>query len=104
MSRHLSTAVDAIARVGDTITYRLALDLRGGLTRNVQVQDVLPGGMAVVDMVSINGDTTAAYTPPAGGPGSNFAYAPINCRQCARGRSNRHPDVDHRRRRQRSLR
>ena len=70
--------MDAIARVGDTITYRLAIDLRGGLTRNVQVQDVLPGGMAFVDMVSINGDTTAAYTPPASGPGSNFAYAPIN--------------------------
>ncbi|MGB5615415.1 MAG: isopeptide-forming domain-containing fimbrial protein, partial [Desulfobacterales bacterium] len=74
----LSTAVDAIARVGDTITYRLALNLRGGLTRNVQVQDALPGGMAVVDMVSINGDTTAAYTSPATGPGSNFAYAPIS--------------------------
>ena len=73
----LSTAADAIARVGDTITYRLALDLRGGLTRNLQVQDVLPGGMAVVDTVSINGDTSAAYTPPAAGPGSNFAYAPI---------------------------
>ena len=73
----LSTAVDAIARVGDTITYRLSLDLRGGLTSNVQVQDVLPTGMAFVDVVSINGDTTADYTAPAGGPGSNFAYAPI---------------------------
>ena len=73
----LSTAVDAIARVGDTITYRLSLDLRGGLISNVQVQDVLPTGMAFVDVVSINGDTTADYTSPAGGPGSNFAYAPI---------------------------
>ncbi len=73
----LSTAVDAIARVGDTITYRLSLDLRGGLTSNVQVQDVLPAGMAFVDVVSINGDTTADYTSPVSGPGSNFAYAPI---------------------------
>ena len=73
----LSTAVDAIARVGDTITYRLSLDLRGGLTSDVRVQDVLPTGMAFVDLVSINGDTTADYTAPAVGPGSNFAYAPI---------------------------
>ena len=73
----LSTAVDAIARVGDTITYRLSLDLRGGLTSDVRVQDVLPTGMAFVDVVSINGDTTADYTAPAGGPGSNFAYVPI---------------------------
>jgi uncharacterized repeat protein (TIGR01451 family) len=43
----LSTAIDAIARVGDTITYRLALNLRGGLTRNVSVQDVLPVGMVL---------------------------------------------------------
>ena len=73
----LSTAIDAIARVGDTITYRLALNLRGGLTRNVSVQDVLPVGMAFVDIVRINGDTTPDYTPPASGPGSNFSYAPI---------------------------
>ncbi|MEE8305620.1 MAG: hypothetical protein V3R81_00065, partial [Gammaproteobacteria bacterium] len=73
----LSTATDGISRVGDTITYRLALDLRGGLTSNVQVEDVLPTGMAFFDVVSINGDTTADYTPPASGPGSNFAYAPI---------------------------
>ncbi|MGD9007846.1 MAG: isopeptide-forming domain-containing fimbrial protein, partial [Desulfobacteraceae bacterium] len=73
----LSTAVDAIVRVGDTVTYRLALDLRGGMTRNLQVQDTLPGGMAFVDVVEINGDTTADYAPPASGAGSNFAYAPI---------------------------
>ena len=74
----LSTAVDAIARVGDTVTYRLALALRGGVTRSLVVQDVLPGGMAFVDTVRINGDTTAAYTPPAAGAGSNFAYAAIS--------------------------
>ncbi len=73
----LSTAVDAIARVGDTVTYRLALNLRGGVTRNLQVQDTLPGGMAFVDVVQINGDATADYTAPVSGAGSNFAYAPI---------------------------
>jgi len=72
-----STAVDAIARVGDAVTYRLALDMRGGLTRNVVVTDVLPTGMAFVETVSINFDTTADYTPPAGGAGSNFAYGTI---------------------------
>ena len=73
----LSTAADAIARIGDTITYRLALSLRGGMTRNVQVVDTMPAGMAFVDVVRINGDTTADYTPPGSGAGSNFAYAPI---------------------------
>lgn len=73
-----STAGDAIARVGDIITYRLALNLSGGLTRNLRVSDTLPGGMAFADIVSINGDTTAAYTPPSSGAGSNFAYAPIS--------------------------
>jgi uncharacterized repeat protein (TIGR01451 family)/fimbrial isopeptide formation D2 family protein len=73
----LSTDVDAIVRVGDIVTYSLALDLRGGLTRNLQVQDTLPGGMAFVDVVRINGDTTADYSPPASGAGSNFTYAPI---------------------------
>jgi uncharacterized repeat protein (TIGR01451 family)/fimbrial isopeptide formation D2 family protein len=76
-SAPLSTATDAIVRIGDTVTYRLALTLRGGLTRNVVVQDVLPAGMVFVDVVSINGDTAPDYTPPASGSGSNFAYAPI---------------------------
>ena len=73
-----STAADAVARIGDFITYRLTLNLSGGLTRNLQVQDILPGGMVFVDTVSINGDTTANYTSPVTGPGSNFAYAPIS--------------------------
>ncbi|RJQ76458.1 MAG: DUF11 domain-containing protein [Desulfobacteraceae bacterium] len=73
----LSTAVDAIARVGDVITYRLALNLSGGLTRNLVVQDTIPGGMAFAGTVSINGDPNADYTPPASGAGSNFSYAPI---------------------------
>jgi large repetitive protein len=58
----LSTASDAIARVGDIITYRLALNLRGGLTRSVRVEDLLPTGMAFLEVVSINGDTSAPFT------------------------------------------
>jgi len=73
----LSTATDAIVRVGDTVTYRLALNIQEGVTRQVSVQDVLPAGLQFVDVVSINGDTTASYTPPASGAGSNFSYAPI---------------------------
>ncbi|WP_053549449.1 SdrD B-like domain-containing protein [Desulfuromonas soudanensis] len=73
----LSTAVDAVARVGDTLTYRLALTLRGGLSRSVAVQDLLPAGMAFVETLSINGDAAADYAPPASGAGSNFVYAPI---------------------------
>ena len=74
----LSTADDAIARVGDIVTYRLALTLRGGLTRSVRAEDLLPAGMAFVDTVRINGDESAPFTPPVSGPGSNFAYAPIS--------------------------
>jgi uncharacterized repeat protein (TIGR01451 family)/fimbrial isopeptide formation D2 family protein len=73
----LSNATDAIVRVGDTVTYRLALNIQEGLTRQVTVQDVLPAGMQFVDVVSINGDATASYTAPASGAGSNFSYAPI---------------------------
>ncbi|MDO8988390.1 MAG: isopeptide-forming domain-containing fimbrial protein [Sideroxyarcus sp.] len=72
-----STATDAIVRVGDTVTYRLALNVQEGLTRNVTVQDVLPGGLQFVDVVSINGDTIASYSAPGSGAGSNFSYAPI---------------------------
>jgi len=70
-------AGDATVRIGDIATYRLALTLQEGLTRNVAVTDVLPAGMVFVDVVSINGDTVADYTSPASGVGSNFAYATI---------------------------
>lgn len=68
---------DAIVRVGDTITYQLSLNLQEGTTRNVNVQDVLPAGLSVVDIVSINGDTIADYTAPGAGAGSNFSYSDI---------------------------
>jgi len=72
-----STAADSVVRIGDFITYRLALNLSGGLTQNLAVRDTLPDGMAFVETVSINSDTTAAYTPPGSGSGSNFSYAAI---------------------------
>jgi uncharacterized repeat protein (TIGR01451 family)/fimbrial isopeptide formation D2 family protein len=73
----LSTAADATVRVGDTVTFELALNLQEGVTQQVAVQDVLPAGMAFVEVVSINDDFVADYTPPASGEGSNFSYEPI---------------------------
>jgi uncharacterized repeat protein (TIGR01451 family)/fimbrial isopeptide formation D2 family protein len=72
-----STADDAVARVGDIITYRLAANLSGGLTGNLRIEDELPSGMVFIETVSINTDTAAPYEPPASGAGSNFSYASI---------------------------
>jgi len=72
-----NTATDAVARVGDIITYRLGINLSGGLTRNLLIRDTLPGGMAFAGTVSINGDTAVDYTAPSSGAGSNFSYASI---------------------------
>jgi uncharacterized repeat protein (TIGR01451 family)/fimbrial isopeptide formation D2 family protein len=63
---------DAIVRVGDIITYQLTLTLRGGQTSNVSIQDTLDPGLAFVDVVSINGDTTAPYSSAG-----VFTYADI---------------------------
>jgi len=68
---------DATVRIGDSVTYQLTLNLQEGTTRNVTVQDVLPAGLAFVDIVSINGDAVADYTTPASGAGSNFSYATL---------------------------
>ena len=72
-----STAGDATLRVADIVTYRLELNLQEGTNSAVVVNDVLPTGLAFVDIVSINGDSTASYTPPASGVGSNFSYTSI---------------------------
>ncbi|MCW8987387.1 MAG: isopeptide-forming domain-containing fimbrial protein [Gammaproteobacteria bacterium] len=66
--------LDGIVRVGDTVTYQLSLNLQEGTTRSVNVQDVLPAGLEFVEIVSINGDTIADYSPPGG---SNFSYSTI---------------------------
>jgi len=74
----LSTNNDSIARVGDTVSYRLQVILQEGLTRNVVISDTLPAGLTFVDIVSINTDITADYDPPlVGDPGSNFSYATL---------------------------
>lgn len=72
-----STATDAQARVGDIVTYTLGVNLSGGLTSSLVITDQLPSGMVFLETVSINGDTTAPYTAPASGAGSNFSYAAI---------------------------
>jgi len=71
----LSTALDSTVRIGDTVTYRLAVNIQEGTTESVEIVDALPAGMAFVDVVSINGDTTASYDPPGSGSGSNFSYS-----------------------------
>jgi uncharacterized repeat protein (TIGR01451 family)/fimbrial isopeptide formation D2 family protein len=57
----LSTEDDAIARVGDIITYELTLTLREGRTRNVSITDVLDPGLAFVEVVSINAGANFTY-------------------------------------------
>ncbi|NNJ51528.1 MAG: DUF11 domain-containing protein, partial [Gammaproteobacteria bacterium] len=73
----LSTAFDSIVRVGDVVTYQLDVNIQEGTTASVNILDSVPAGMTFVDVVSINGDTTPGYDPPASGPGSNFSYATI---------------------------
>ncbi|MFO7619894.1 MAG: hypothetical protein R6W81_01330 [Bacteroidales bacterium] len=72
-----STADDEILRIGDIATYRLTLNLGEGTTRMLQVQDVLPSGMAYHSLVSItptSGSSTFTYTiasqPMAGDTGT----------------------------------
>lgn len=72
---------DAIVRVGDIVTYQLNLNLQPGTTRSVNVLDTLPAGLAFIDIVNINGDGVADYTPPVSGAGSNFSYSAITAAQ-----------------------
>ena len=73
----LSTALDSIVRIGDTVTYRLDVAIQEGTTRTVNVVDTMPTGMTFVDILSINGDAIADYDPPGAGAGSNFSYATL---------------------------
>ncbi|MBE0502154.1 MAG: isopeptide-forming domain-containing fimbrial protein, partial [Desulfuromonadales bacterium] len=63
-----STADDKIARIGDTATYRLNLNLSEGTTGSLTVQDFLPSGLAYVGLVGIT---------PASGSGP-FTYNVIS--------------------------
>ena len=65
---------DGVVRIGDIITYQLDVNIQQGTTASVNILDAIEPGMAFVDVVSINGATTAPYTSPVG---SNFSYAPI---------------------------
>lgn len=56
-----STASDALLRVGDTVVYRLALNLREGRTQGVVVRDTLPAGLVFDAVVTINGDNAAPF-------------------------------------------
>ncbi|MFW2373468.1 MAG: hypothetical protein ACN4GM_10145, partial [Gammaproteobacteria bacterium] len=73
----LSTAVDGTVRIGDTVSYQLAVTLQEGHTDNVSLQDTLPAGLEFVAVQRINGDPSSGYDPPASGAGSNFSYATI---------------------------
>ncbi|WP_346837319.1 isopeptide-forming domain-containing fimbrial protein [Microbulbifer sp. SAOS-129_SWC] len=59
-----STADDRQLRVGDTVTYRLTLDLREGQTEAVQVTDALPDGLKLVTS-SLTYAGNISFTPVA---------------------------------------
>lgn len=61
-------ANDKTLGIGNTVTYRLEVNLGEGLTENVQVADALPAGMEFESLVGIT---------PATGAGS-FTYNPIS--------------------------
>jgi uncharacterized repeat protein (TIGR01451 family)/fimbrial isopeptide formation D2 family protein len=70
-----SNASDKTLRIGDIATYQLTLNLGEGTTRYVQVQDVLPAGMAYDSLVSITPTSGITYTiippqPAAGDTGT----------------------------------
>lgn len=73
----LSTAVDSTVRIGDTVTYQLAVTLQEGHTDNVILEDTLPAGLEFVAVKEVNGDPSSGYDPPGSGIGSNFIYATI---------------------------
>ncbi|MGL6161793.1 isopeptide-forming domain-containing fimbrial protein [Microbulbifer sp.] len=54
-------------RVGDTVTYRLELNLQSGTTPAVTVSDQLPAGLTFESVVSVNGDTSAPYSESLNG-------------------------------------
>ncbi|WP_406828179.1 isopeptide-forming domain-containing fimbrial protein [Microbulbifer sp. ARAS458-1] len=58
---HGSDASDAQLRVGDTVDYRLTLTLNESVTANVAIADTLPVGLEFVELVSVNGQTSAPF-------------------------------------------
>ncbi len=74
----LSTGTDSILRVGDTVVFRLALNLREGLLQNVIVTDTLPAGLVFDSVISINGDTSAPFSAVAPFTHANFTAPAIS--------------------------
>ena len=72
-----STSSDKTLRVGDTVEYRLTLNLREGVTQGVTITDQLPPNLAFDGIVSINGDALAPYSTGSSGGNSVFTYADI---------------------------
>ncbi len=68
-----TSTIDAIVRVGDSVTYELMLSLQEYTTQNVVVEDALPAGMAL-ESVIINAPPDFTYTlaaqPAAGATGT----------------------------------
>lgn len=56
-------ALDGNVRIGDVIDYSLTITLQEGLTANVNIVDTLPQGLQFEEMVSINNNTVAPFTP-----------------------------------------
>ncbi|WP_232053865.1 isopeptide-forming domain-containing fimbrial protein [Microbulbifer sp. GL-2] len=68
-----SASVVGTLRVGDTVTYQLALNLQAGTTPAVTINDALPSGLEFNSIVSVNGDTAAPYDDNL----NDFVYSAI---------------------------
>ncbi|MFC6632839.1 isopeptide-forming domain-containing fimbrial protein [Microbulbifer taiwanensis] len=66
----IDTAVGEM-RVGDTVTYRLELNLQSGTTPAVIISDQLPPGLTFESVLSVNGDNAAPYSDSLNG----FTYS-----------------------------
>ncbi|MCK4834549.1 MAG: DUF11 domain-containing protein, partial [Gammaproteobacteria bacterium] len=72
-----STAIDKTVRVGDTVTYRLTMNLGEGTLNSVTVSDLLPAGMAFDSLVSITPAANFNFTlasQPANGDTGNLVW------------------------------
>jgi len=68
-----TASVVGTLRVGDTVTYQLALNLQAGTTPAVTINDALPSGLEFNAIVSVNGDTAAPYDDNL----NDFVYSAI---------------------------
>jgi large repetitive protein len=76
-----ATSGDGLVRIGDTIQYRVSINLQEGTTNNIDLLDVLQDdGMELISIDSVNGDATALYSQSGSGDNvsvSPFTYADI---------------------------